>query len=634
MKLIKIGLSLAALILSVSPMLLAQTAVKTTAPPLFPVGQIDGSDPDQAATIPMDIAFRMWLIPNQSPQALARLQVDLGLNDADTEVLTAAIQSYATQYASLKGTHNQLAIADQKALLANSTAATHANKDGFYGSMYALVDNTYTGLSASMSAQGFASLDNKLAALKTTMKVSPFDYGLGAIAKRNLAEADMYANLPVLQNSPTGTLKSGQKLSYTTATNQNVEFPLTGHGIPYNAIGTNGSGLPAPWETVSGGAWEIENNALVTISSGSVATPFFNSPSGIPICGGLDQTSTVTVGTVGTYGSAGVGAVVRATSTQWYVAWFYNNNGSPEVVLQAATSAGVTTLASAPYAFQAGDQINLTVIGSRLSVTVTPANPTGYAVFTMDPVTDTSIPGIPKHSCPGIEANYAPAGQAVTISSMTVGSGYTVINEPIISGDASGFAAGSLQHAALLNEWINSSDALLGGGTVQYGNQPFNTYLDSYDSVSLSIQETSGSEFPVLEDTQAQIWINADLYFDTGTTSAVPTFFLAQTYYFISSQTTIGGVTTIGLVTNCTPATTPPDYKPQNSVSINRWTLNPNDNMWYGIGACFSLFGRIAICNSVLPNAWPAIAFHSLSLAPRNCTAKVGTLYPVASTDF
>lgn len=139
---------------------------------------IDGSQ--SPAQIPDVVAFRLWLEGNANAvngpiRSIRRIH----LPSPDAALLIAAMTQYSTQNNSLTSVRN--------------TGQT--TRPAYWSGVYSLVGSLLTNLQTNMSPIGFSLFEEYLQNQRQGMRVSPIDYGLGAVAARNAKEMTMVASM-------------------------------------------------------------------------------------------------------------------------------------------------------------------------------------------------------------------------------------------------------------------------------------------------------------------------------------------------------------------------------------------------------------------------------------------------------
>ena len=196
---------------------------------------LTGSDVPDAA------AWRIWLnqkgeVPGNHSVAFTTYLVSLGLSQADTAVLNAALESYATQETTLRTTINaKIEAADE-----NFDAATASGlQTAFQTKLAALVSATQSQLASHLSPEGTVFLTKFIQGEKRHMTISPLDVALAQTRTMIYAEpAAFHAH-----GAPQGT-----QMHYSYSTYGSTWLSVAGtnssgepYGTFYTQIGAQGT---------------------------------------------------------------------------------------------------------------------------------------------------------------------------------------------------------------------------------------------------------------------------------------------------------------------------------------------------------------------------------------------------------
>jgi hypothetical protein len=388
---------------------------------MLPSTTIDGSQtPDQ---IPDALAFRLWLI--------AHTQADVNDNrhtikllGADANILETALNTFRTKHRKFSAER----IADT------------VSRETYWSNTDSLAQELLISVQSKLSAHGLTTLGKFLQKYKGGISLSPYDHGLGAIAERNIAERNMVAGVPQINN-----MISNYSMSYENE----LDFPYLSYAATFTG---GGRALPAShWTTTAG-------RFIVTISAVNGFNDGLNMALDKEKSWDAAQCSQTTIYSItpGTISLAGVGVRMGTDASgkaQGYIALFSPTRAAVYIVI-----GGVQYLenTSVPWTLHNGDVISMCAMGSDIYTMV---NSTNIGLDVNSNTFTSGSPGISAYNMTG----YPPIQMGPGIQ---FDSGWAYYHNATLSGDTicQGSCPGNAQHTANVTVKLGSA-----GGTV-YGN--------------------------------------------------------------------------------------------------------------------------------------------------------------------
>jgi hypothetical protein len=412
--------------------------------------QIDGEkSPEQ---IPITLALRLWLSGNTHDAVIQAPRI--GLSQADAAALTSIMMDHRQRL---------------DVLSTNYKRDAHGNRDQFWGDYTNLTAEHWAKIQTELSRIGVLLFTRYLEGQKAFMHPSAYDAGLGAVAKRNLEEAQMVASMSGMAGMP----PTGMTSNYSAYNAYTVNYSSKG----LDAFFVNGALDSTNW-TTRYGSFSISNGNLSVASgggaSGQIAVAYWSqgsSPS-------WQQCSVANLGTIPSVNGIGPAINISATTETYYAATWY----SGVLYIVKSFNGTITYPASYTYTPATGDTANLCNDGIG-NVTVK-LNSNTTPVMSIH---DTSI----SSGYPGIRGNSS-GTKTTTLTVWTGGSDITSITvNANVTGDTicgvGGFCNGVTHTPSVANY-----NALRGGTVTGPGVPPAN-YVDTYNNLTYPISDFDGN---------------------------------------------------------------------------------------------------------------------------------------------
>ena len=461
---------------------------------IMPSQLIDGSTtPEQ---IPDIVAFRLWLTgnpPNEGPVSLYRM--GLHLPPADAELVANAVKQYQAE-----------------------PAAQHGAKVDWqrhYGTVRVL----WTNLQTHLSPDGLTKFQAYLQKERGGMKVSSFDYGLGAVAERNLREVDMVAGMPQ---------QHGMIANYSGYFTQSIVLDTTYYDTFQRPNGPPGGN----WVTEAG-SFQISNHQLAWVSGQAYMYYNTGSPS-------TTANAEIQIGSLPTNGNCTGVAIRMATNAHTdYTACLYSGGG---IYLYEWLNGTYHLLASAPMTAQVGDTLALVGIGSNIQAI--------YNGVTVIDVTNSDI----ASGYAGIDMAAGTSG----ISAFYSGNGYLFYQNGSVSGTTtcnipSGCNLPGVTHTGHVANTISNL-----GSTFNATPVPYQNYLSAQNPQWFPLDFTSSW----WDDVTGTFWVevicsSAGPFYSATPPGGSPSF---ATELAITNSTTTVQISPGVQAVWCSPQSTPPDW--------------------------------------------------------------------------
>jgi hypothetical protein len=430
---------------------------------MTPANVIDGSQtPEQ---IPISLALRFWL-DTYTRSGKIRVPQVVGLSQADSAALLPLMTSHRTQFDAVVSAYNAAVDADA----INGTK--NADRTGFWNGYTDLTTNTWAQIQASLSAKGLAAFTAYLQKEKAGMKISAYDTGLGAVAKRNLAEAQMVATM-------SGMVPQGGQMTPNYSA-YNAIGPSSAQAGE-DDFGTNGS-LSAAW-VVRYGSFSVSNGNLSITGQGGASgadSVVYYGNGGTPYWA---QCAIAVLG--GVPGTNAIGPAVNISSsaeTDYSAIWV-----STGINFYKMLNGTQTVLGGHAYTPASGDELILCNDGAgNLTVNLN-GNPT--PILTAH---DTSI----TSGYAGIRGNSVGSQNTATLTSYSGGGTLGLEINASESGDTiCGY--GGFCNSAIHTPSVQNYDSKRGGTNQGPGVSP-QTYIDEYNDVDYPEADfTPGVDDPI-----------------------------------------------------------------------------------------------------------------------------------------
>jgi len=413
------------------------TAVQAQEMNMTPSNLIDGRI--RASEIPITLALRFWL--NSQTHGAITVPQEIGLSQADKAVLVPIMAAHRGQLDGLARNYK-----------------SSGDRDTFWSAYNERTASDWNEIQVNLSHEGIILFMGYLEAQKAMMQVSAYDTGLGAVATRNLKEAQMVASM-----SGMAPQSGGMTPNYSSYNGINPYFASNG----YDDFGA-GSALDSDWTTTLG-SFSISNGNVSVHTGGGAngeAVAYWSNGS----FSSWEQCSYTSVGTV--TGTNGVGPAINisATAQTYYAAVVSQASG---IRIFKALNGAPVAIATYSHTPVSGEGYNMCNDGAgHITVTLN-----GNATPILS-VTDTAI----QSGYPGIRGDLYGAQSTLTMTSFAGGTLTTSIGiNANVTGDticgSGGFCTGKIHTPTVKNY-----NALRGSTVVGPGVSP-DTYIDTYNNV-------------------------------------------------------------------------------------------------------------------------------------------------------
>jgi hypothetical protein len=513
--------------------------------------QIDGAkSPEQ---IPITLALRMWLSGNTHDAVIQAPRI--GLSQADADALTAIMTDHRQRLDTLQ---------------VNYRRDAHGSRDQFWNDYTNLTAEHWAKIQTQLSRIGVIIFARYLEGQKAFMRPSAFDVGLGAVAKRNLEEAQMVASMSGMAGMPPTGMASNYSsyAAYTAAHNVS--------GI--DAFFTNA--LSSSW-TTRYGSFSISNGNLSVASgggaSGQDAVAYWSQNSS----SSWEQCSVANLGTIPLVNGLGPAINISTTTESFYAATWY----SGVLYIVKALNGTTTYPASYTYTPATGDTANLCNDGAG-NITVKLNDNTTPVMSIHDTSISNGYPGIRGNSAGTKTTTLTLWAAHSNITSITVNANVT--GDTICSG---GFCNGVTHTPSVAN--YNA----LRGGTVTGPAVAPTAYIDTYNNVTYPLSDFTPTDDPITITEEIQCSSSGTFFWFSDGGGGGPLWDQSELgsamWKNIAPISTNPPYIDTDFVAYCSTRTTPTDFHDGLEIVIEGTTWQPAAEI-IGVADRFGGFGFLA----------------------------------------